>query len=154
MSGITRLLDAAQQGDPRAADELLPLVYQELRRLAAAKMAQQAPGHTLQATALVHEAWLRLTGGVRDEWQDRAHFFRAAAGMSRQDLKAVAAAVAARSMSTALPRATDASTMPSTGDFVSNVWPEADGTILPSIMCPMPSLFNLASRGAARSRLA
>ena len=79
MSDVTHILDRAQQGDPNAAEELLPLVYEELRKLAAAKMAQQAPGQTLQATALVHEAYLRLIGGVRDQWQDRAHFFRAAA---------------------------------------------------------------------------
>jgi|SRR5437016_3894510 len=79
MSDVTQILDRVQQGDPKAAEELLPLVYEELRKLAAAKMAQQAPGQTLQATALVHEAYLRLTGGVRDHWQDRAHFFRAAA---------------------------------------------------------------------------
>jgi RNA polymerase sigma factor (TIGR02999 family) len=68
---------------PGAAEELLPLVYEELRRLAAAKMAQQSGGQTLQATALVHEAYLRLTGGVRDRWQDRAHFFRASAEAMR-----------------------------------------------------------------------
>ena len=72
MSDVTRILDRVQQGDPKAADELLPLVYEELRKLAAAKMAQQSPGQTLQATALVHEAWLRLTGGVRDQWRPRA----------------------------------------------------------------------------------
>ncbi len=83
MSDVTRILDRVQQGDLKAAEELLPLVYEELRRLAAAKMAQQAPGQTLQATALVHEAYLRLTGGVRDRWQDRAHFFRAAAEAMR-----------------------------------------------------------------------
>ena len=83
MSDVTRILDRVQQGDPKAAEELLPLVYEELRRLAAAKMAQQAPGQTLQATALVHEAYLRLTGGLRDRWQDRAHFFRAAAEAMR-----------------------------------------------------------------------
>lgn len=83
MNNVTRILDRAQQGDPKAAEELLPLVYEELRRLAAAKMAQQAPGQTLQATALVHEAYLRLTGGARDQWQDRAHFFRAAAEAMR-----------------------------------------------------------------------
>ena len=83
MTNVTQILDRAQQGDPKAADELLPLVYEELRKLAAAKMAQQAPGQTLQATALVHEAYLRLTGGVRDQWQDRAHFFRAAAEAMR-----------------------------------------------------------------------
>src|SRR6266567_8227494 len=83
-----------------------------------------------------------------------SNFFRIAAGISRQDLKASDAAVAARSMSSALPRATEASTAPSTGDLVSNVWPEIEGTTLPSIICPIPSAFSLASRGAARSRLA
>ena len=83
MSDVTRILDRVQEGDSKAAEELLPLVYEELRKLAAAKMAQQAPGQTLQATALVHEAYLRLTGGVRDQWQDRAHFFRAAAEAMR-----------------------------------------------------------------------
>ena len=83
MSDVTRILDRVQQGDPQAAGELLPLVYEELRKLAAAKMAQQPPGQTLQATALVHEAYLRLTGGVRDQWQDRTHFFRAAAEAMR-----------------------------------------------------------------------
>ena len=80
---VTRILDRVQQGDPKAAEELVPLVYDELRRLAAAKMAQQPAGQTLQATALVHEAFLRLTGGQRDRWQDRAHFFRAAAEAMR-----------------------------------------------------------------------
>jgi len=83
MSDVTRILDRVEQGDPQAAAELLPLVYEELRRLAASKMAHQAPGQTLQATALVHEAYLRLTGGGRDQWQDRAHFFRAAADAMR-----------------------------------------------------------------------
>ena len=63
MSDVTRILEAAQQGDPKAADELLPLVYEELRRLAAHKMANEVAGHTLQPTALVHEAWLRLVAG-------------------------------------------------------------------------------------------
>jgi RNA polymerase sigma factor (TIGR02999 family) len=80
---VTRILEAIQQGQPQAAEELLPLVYEELRKLAAAKMAQQAPGQTLQATALVHEAYLRLAGGARDQWQDRTHFFRAAAEAMR-----------------------------------------------------------------------
>jgi len=83
MSDVTQILDRVQHGDPKAAEELVPLVYEELRKLAAAKMAQQGPGQTLQATALVHEAYLRLTGGVRDQWQDRAHFFRAAAEAMR-----------------------------------------------------------------------
>ena len=83
MSDVTRILDRVQQGEARAAEELLPLVYEELRRLAAAKMAQQPPGQTLQATALVHEAFLRLTGGQRDQWQGRTHFFRAAAEAMR-----------------------------------------------------------------------
>src|SRR5581483_5000718 len=81
-------------------------------------------------------------------------FFRIAGPISRQYLKARAAAVAARSMSSALPRATLASVVPSTGDFVSNVWPEIDGTILPSIMWPMPSAPSFFSSGATRSRLA
>jgi RNA polymerase sigma factor (TIGR02999 family) len=83
MSDVTHILDRVQQGDPKAAEELIPLVYEELRKLAAAKMSQQPPGQTLQATALVHEAYLRLTGGVRDQWQDRTHFFRAAAEAMR-----------------------------------------------------------------------
>jgi RNA polymerase sigma factor (TIGR02999 family) len=83
VSDVTAILDRVQQGESKAADELLPLVYEELRKLAAVKMAQQAPGQTLQATALVHEAYLRLTGGARDRWQDRAHFFRAAAEAMR-----------------------------------------------------------------------
>ena len=83
MTDVTRILDRMQQGDAQAAEELLPLVYEELRKLAAAKMAQQPPGQTLQATALVHEAFLRLTGGQRDQWQGRTHFFRAAAEAMR-----------------------------------------------------------------------
>jgi RNA polymerase sigma factor (TIGR02999 family) len=83
MSEITRVLCALQQGDPRAADELLPLIYAELRRLAAAKMAREQPGHTLQATALVHEAWLRLGDGV---FANRAHFFAAASEAMRRIL--------------------------------------------------------------------
>src|ERR1044071_7467099 len=83
---VTRILNAAVQGDPRAANELLSLVYEELRRLAAKKMASEAPGHTLQATALVHEAWLRLTGDEKRQWNDRAHFFAAAAEAMRRIL--------------------------------------------------------------------
>jgi RNA polymerase sigma factor (TIGR02999 family) len=83
VSEVTHLLDRAREGDPKAAGELLPLVYDELRRLAAANMARQPPGHTLQPTALVHEAYLRLTGGSRDTWQDRTHFFRSAAEAMR-----------------------------------------------------------------------
>ena len=83
MSDITRILNSIEQGDPRAADELLPLIYAELRRLAAAKMAREQPGHTLQATALVHEAWLRLGDGV---FANRAHFFAAASEAMRRIL--------------------------------------------------------------------
>src|SRR5271169_3250020 len=86
MSEVTRILDAIQQGDSKAADELLPLVYEELRRLAAHKMAGEAPGQTLQATALVHEAWLRLVGDGDPGWQNRAHFFGAAAEAMRRIL--------------------------------------------------------------------
>lgn len=87
MSEITRILEAAQRGEPSAASELLPLVYGELRRLAAHKMAQEAPGHTLQPTALVHEAWLRLvTPEQQAQFQNRAHFFGAAAEAMRRIL--------------------------------------------------------------------
>ncbi len=79
-------LAAPQQGDPKAMEELLPIVYQELRRLAAHKMANEAPGQTLQATALVHEAWLRLNGSTRQEWRGREHFFSAAAEAMRRIL--------------------------------------------------------------------
>ena len=86
MSDVTRILSAIEQGDPHAAEKLLPLVYDELRKLAAAKLAQEAPGQTLQATALVHEAWLKLAGSNRQEWQGRAHFFGAAAEAMRRIL--------------------------------------------------------------------
>ncbi len=86
MSDVTRILEAAQQGDPKAADELLPLVYDELRKLAAAKMAHERPDQTLQPTALVHEAWLRLVGKQHPHWNGRAHFFGAAAEAMRRIL--------------------------------------------------------------------
>ena len=86
MSEVTHMLNTDGQSDPRAANELLSLVYEELRRLAAAKMASEAPGQTLQATALVHEAWLRLTSDERRKWNDRTHFFAAAAEAMRRIL--------------------------------------------------------------------
>src|ERR1051325_947919 len=86
MSDITLTLEAVSRGDACASDELLPLVYEELRRLAAARMAQEAAGHTLQPTALVHEAWLRLVGDGQRTWQNRAHFFGAAAEAMRRIL--------------------------------------------------------------------
>ena len=86
MSEATRILDAIQQGDPKAAEDLLPLVYDELRRLAAHKMAAEAAGQTLQPTALVHEAWLRLGGDQLPAWQNRAHFVAAAAEAMRRVL--------------------------------------------------------------------
>ena len=86
MNDVTHILNAAGQSDARAANELLSLVYEELRRLAAAKMASEAPGHTLQATALVHEAWLRLTSDEKRKWNDRTHFFAAAAEAMRRIL--------------------------------------------------------------------
>ena len=86
MIPVTRILEAIEQGDSRAAEELLPLVYEELRRLAAQKMAQQEPGQTLQATALVHEAYLRLVGSGTRQWPGRAPFFRAAAEAMRHIL--------------------------------------------------------------------
>jgi RNA polymerase sigma factor (TIGR02999 family) len=85
MSEVTRLLSAAAVGDRRAAADLLPLVYDELRRLAAAHLAAEAPGHTLQPTALVHEAYLRLVGRTDDaQWDGRGHFFAAAAQAMRR----------------------------------------------------------------------
>ncbi len=86
MSDVTRLLNAAEQGDPKAAEELLPLVYEELRKLAAIRMAHEPVGQTLQATALVHEAWLRLAGPVAQAWNSRYHFFAAAAEAMRRIL--------------------------------------------------------------------
>jgi len=86
VSDVTHFPAGAEPGQPPAAEELLPLVYEELRRLAAARMAQQPPGQTLQATALVHEAWLKLTEGREGSWRDRQHFFRTAAEAMRQIL--------------------------------------------------------------------
>jgi RNA polymerase sigma factor (TIGR02999 family) len=83
---VTQILDAVGAGDEQAAEKLLPLVYEELRRLAAAKMANEAPGQTLQATALVHEAWLRLARSDRQHWRGRQHFFGAAAEAMRRIL--------------------------------------------------------------------
>jgi len=83
---VTQILQRAQAGDPAAEEALLPLVYDELRRLAAAKMAHEAPGQTLQPTALVHEAWLRLGGDEQPTWQNRAHFLGAAAESMRRIL--------------------------------------------------------------------
>jgi len=83
MSDVTRILSSIDSGDPRAADELLPLVYEELRRLAHQKMSMLAPGQTLQPTALVHEAFIRLVGSPTDQWQSRRHFFAAAAEAMR-----------------------------------------------------------------------
>jgi len=83
---FTVILQRAEAGDPQAADQILPLVYDELRKLAAAKMAREAPGQTLQPTALVHEAWLRLGGEAQPNWQNRAHFFAAAAEAMRRIL--------------------------------------------------------------------
>ena len=86
MSEVTRILEAAEKGDPQAADQLLPMVYSELRKLAASKMARETPGHTLQPTALVHEAWLRLVGSANPKFHGRAHFFAAAAEAMRRIL--------------------------------------------------------------------
>jgi RNA polymerase sigma factor (TIGR02999 family) len=86
VSDATRILERAGQGDPTAAGELLPLVYEELRKLAAAKMASEPAGHTLQPTALVHEAWLRLAGPGGQHWNGRGHFFGAAAEAMRRIL--------------------------------------------------------------------
>src|SRR5262249_49602264 len=91
MNDVTRILSAIEQGDPHAADQLLPLIYDELRKLAAQWMTREAPGQTLDATALVHEAYLRLIGHkpapqARDRWDGRRHFFAAAAEAMRRIL--------------------------------------------------------------------
>src|SRR4029077_3673955 len=86
MNDVTRILGAIARNDPRAASQLLPLLYEELRKLAASKMAREAPGQTLQPTALVHEAWLRLAGTENQTWDSRAHFFGAAAEAMRRIL--------------------------------------------------------------------
>jgi RNA polymerase sigma factor (TIGR02999 family) len=86
VSEVTQMLNAIDAGDPTAADRLLPLVYDELRKLAAQKMNNEAPGQTLQPTALVHEAWLRLVGSGQEHWNSRGHFFGAAAEAMRRIL--------------------------------------------------------------------
>jgi RNA polymerase sigma factor (TIGR02999 family) len=86
MTDVTRILNAIEKGDTRAADKLLPLVYEELRLLAAQKLSQEKPGQTLQATALVHEAYIRLVKGEDQSWNSRGHFFKAAAEAMRRIL--------------------------------------------------------------------
>jgi len=86
MTDVTRILNAIEQGDAKAANQLLPLVYEELRLLAAQKLSQERPGQTLQATALVHEAYLRLIGAEDQNWDNRGHFFKAAAEAMRRIL--------------------------------------------------------------------
>ena len=86
MGDVTRILNAIQQGDPKAANQLLPLVYEELRKLAVVRMANEKPGQTLQPTALVHEAWLKIAGDGKEHFANRRHFFKAAAGAMQQIL--------------------------------------------------------------------
>src|SRR5947207_1299072 len=87
MNEVTRILSAVEQGDPKAAEQLLPAVYDELRKLAAQRLAQEKPGQTLQATALVHDAYLRLVGSDgAQQWNSRGHFFAAAAEAMRRIL--------------------------------------------------------------------
>ena len=86
MSDLTLILQKMERGDPQAADQLMPLVYDELRKIAAGQMARESAGQTLQPTALVHEAWLRLGGNDQPTWQNRAHFFGAAAEAMRRIL--------------------------------------------------------------------
>src|SRR5215218_5677241 len=86
MSDVTQILSQIESGDPSAAEQLLPLVYEELRKLAARKLVQEKPGQTLQATALVHEAYLRLVGAQDPGWNGRGHFFAAAAEAMRRIL--------------------------------------------------------------------
>jgi RNA polymerase sigma factor (TIGR02999 family) len=86
MSDVTRILESIRRGDSSATDELLPVVYEELRRIAAQRLSHEALGHTLQPTALVHEAYLRLVGSASSDWENRAHFFAAAAEAMRRIL--------------------------------------------------------------------
>ena len=86
MSDVTRILSAIEQGDPKAPEQLLPLVYDELRKLAAQRLARESPGQTLQATALVHETYLRLIGSESPSWNSQGHFFSAAAEAMRRIL--------------------------------------------------------------------
>jgi RNA polymerase sigma factor (TIGR02999 family) len=86
MSEVTQILERAQRGDPKAAEELLPLVYEELRKLAVVRMADEKPGQTLQPTALVHEAWLKIAGDGNEHFANRRHFFKAAASAMQQIL--------------------------------------------------------------------
>jgi RNA polymerase sigma factor (TIGR02999 family) len=86
MSDVTRILSQVESGDPAAADQLLPLVYDELRKLAASKLNREKPGHTLNATALVHEAYARLVGDEGQKWDSRGHYFTAAAEAMRRIL--------------------------------------------------------------------
>jgi RNA polymerase sigma factor (TIGR02999 family) len=86
LSDVTRILESNEHDDPKAAEELLPLVYEELRKLAGSRMANEMPNQTLQATALVHEAWLRLVGEANPKFENRAHFFAAAAEAMRRIL--------------------------------------------------------------------
>lgn len=90
MTDVTRILDAIEQGHDKATDELLPLVYEELRILASQKLSNESPGQTLQATALVHEAYLRLVGNATYSWDNRRHFFAAAAEAMRRILIEIA----------------------------------------------------------------
>jgi RNA polymerase sigma factor (TIGR02999 family) len=90
MSDVTQLLNAIEAGEPKAADQLLPLVYEELRKLAVARMANEKVGQTLQPTALVHEAWLKIAGDGQEHFANRRHFFKAAAGAMQQILIDVA----------------------------------------------------------------
>jgi len=90
MSDVTQLLNAIEAGEPKAADQLLPLVYEELRKLAAARMANEKVGQTLQPTALVHEAWMKIAGDGQEHFANRRHFFKAAAGAMQQILIDVA----------------------------------------------------------------
>src|SRR5262245_62455462 len=86
MNDVTRVLSAIEQGDPKAPEQLLPIVYEELRKFAAQRLAHEKPGQTLQATALVHEAYLRLIGSETPSWNGRGHFFSAAAEAMRRIL--------------------------------------------------------------------
>jgi RNA polymerase sigma factor (TIGR02999 family) len=123
MSEVTRILSAIEQGDPSAAEQLLPLVYEELRKLAAQRLAQEAPGQTLQATALVHEAYLRLVDAERAQhWNSKGHFFAAAAEAMRRILSITPAASRARSGAATAPTWTSTSSPPPPPSASTTCW--------------------------------
>lgn len=137
---VTQLLVRCRDGDRAALDELLPLVYGELRRIAQSHLRREQPGHTLQSTALVHEAYLRLVGAAQQQWQDRAHFFGIAANAMRQILVDHARA------RVALKRGAGAERIELTDDVSSTAAPEIDVLALDAALGRLAELDPLQAR--------